>query len=128
MAVTIRRNGTAVTLQHNLTLTRTVSRPNANLRERPTGLPEFEDRRKSAFDEWELTALVTNMADANTLRDDIIAPRLGVSPLELDFDGLYGLGTYDVFPPGAQSLRISRRTGERDILRINPLTLRTVFG
>lgn len=127
--ITLDRNGTMVTLEDDLAVARQVGRPEADLRSKPSELPNYIDKRRSASDVFELSGEFLSDAaaeDARTLAEDILRPPLGRGSLTLAFDGLLGLGTYSVFPAGSRAGRVSYSAGETGVVRVDTLELRVV--
>ncbi len=125
--ITISAGGTSVALTLDITVDRSVGRPNSTTRKAPNTHPRYIDKAKSAFDEFELTAQVTENT-IPTLNDlvDIFRPQLDRSAVTLNFNGLYGMGKMNVVPSGSEAIRFTRNTGQNGISIIPKITLRRV--
>jgi len=125
--ITISANGQSVELNLEVTVDRTVGRPNSTTRKAPSTDPRYIDKAKSAFDEFELTAQVTQNT-IPTINDlvDIFRPQLNRTPVTLNFNGLYGMGEMDVVPSGSEAIRFTRNAGQNGISIIPKITLRRI--
>lgn len=123
-------DGTSITFSGDETVTRKVGRPNIQLQERPDPLPTAVDKNDPASDVFEFKTTLRNgdpAADAQTLEEDIVRPRLGQDSLTLHFlDELYGLQAYEVVPEGTQALRTVRNTGTGDQVSVPKAAFRVV--
>lgn len=127
--IKLERPGTSesVTLTDDLTVTRTVGRPNGKLQPSPSARPIYIDQNKPAVDEWEISASNVPEADGVALAEDLVRDRLGQESLELHFLGnLLGLDQYDVFPAGSQAVRYTFQAGATGFVNVPTLKLRTV--
>lgn len=115
-----------VAFTRDVSVERTIGRPNSVVRQRPAAHPLFQDKRRRAYDAFELEAEFGDPSTAATLRD-MVAQRLGTDSLTLDFNGLYGLGSMAVVPEGSQALRLVRPSAEQGTVVVPTLTLRRVF-
>ncbi|MDX1746343.1 MAG: hypothetical protein R3324_10430, partial [Halobacteriales archaeon] len=99
-----RGSGSALTLADNLEMERAVGRPATQLRYDADSLPYAVDRLRAYSDVFTLSGLWRTSAGATqaTLVDAILKPRLGYGTLTLDFNGMYGLGSYSVAPVGSR--------------------------
>jgi len=125
--ITISANGQSVNLDLDISVTRSVGRPNSTTRKAPAQDPRYIDKAKSAYDEFELTAQVTQntIPTINSLVE-IFRPQLTRSPVTVDFNGLYGMGSMDVVPNGSEAIRFTRNAGQNGISIIPKITLRRV--
>lgn len=128
--ITISRETTSITIDKALEFERTVGRPQSVVRRNSGGdLPRYIDKQKTASDEFSFSAELKG-PDANsraqTLRDDIILPPLQRNGLQLDFNGTYGMGSYEVFPFGSAPVRIMYPAGTADVVILPDITLRVV--
>jgi len=124
-------NGTdSVNMDKDIVITRTVGRPNTSVRSSPKQQPRLTDPRKTAYDAFDIEFQLTDNAQTKVvnLARNLIQPQLGVSPLTLDFQGLFGMGAFDVIPSGSQSLRYQRIAGQKSIENTPTLSLRRTFA
>lgn len=117
----------SVDLVKNITVDRSVGRPNSVIRRTSTERdPDYVDKAKSTFDEFELSVQFTeNSAAKIDSLVDMVRPRLD-TPLSLNFNGLYGMGAMNVVPPGSEAIRFTRNAGQNGISIIPKITLRRV--
>lgn len=120
---------TVVEFSTDLTVERTVGRPNVDVRRRYTNYPKVTDQRKSSYDVFDLslTSLSNATSTVTTIRD-MFRKRRGRDTLTLDFNGLYNMGSFNVMPDGSQALRHVRLGGRKgsDDMSVPALTLRVV--
>jgi len=116
-----------VELVKNITVDRSLGRPNSVIRRNSTERdPDYVDKAKSTFDEFELSVQFTDLPAAKIDNlVDLVRPRL-TSPISLDFNGLYGMGSMDVVPNGSEAIRFTRNAGQNGISIIPKITLRRV--
>jgi len=119
---------TSVNLERNVTVGRTVGRPNSSVRRSPETYPRYFDQQKSAYDAFEISFAFTQstVSKVQTLVD-MFEEKLGRNALTLDFSGRYGLGAFDVVPEGSGALRHVRPSGEAGTSLIPQMQLRRVF-
>jgi hypothetical protein len=128
--VTITNPGTntSVTINEDLTVTRTVGRPNTTIRPDPTGVT-YVDKNRAAEDVFEIEGQLvsgTARSDSQTLINILSASR-GRQGLDLTFDNhLYGLGSYDVSAVGGESGRRIVSASEPGMASVRNITLRTI--
>jgi hypothetical protein len=121
---------TTVSMDKGIAITRTVGRPNSTIRSSTSQHPNYIDHRKTAYDAFDIEFQLTDNAQTKVvnLARNLIQPQLGVSPLTLDFQGLFGMGAFDVIPSGSQSLRYQRIAGQKSIENTPTLSLRRTFA
>ena len=127
--ITISGGGTTVELFEDIAITRTVGRPNSTIRGTTRTYPNYTDHRKTAYDAFDIAFQLYENGPAkvvNIARDILGAP-LGRDSLTLDFQGLFGLGSFNVIPDGSQAFRYQRIAGQKDIENAPTLTLRRVI-
>lgn len=125
--IQITDGSTTVDLVQDVTIQRGVGRPNATVRRRQRDYPAFTDTKKTAYDGFELAFEFTDNAVSN-INDltSIFDQQLGTSPLTLDFQGVFGLGSFSVVPEGAQAMRHTRPAGEQATTLVPTVNLRRV--
>jgi len=121
---------TTVSMDKDIAITRTVGRPNSTIRSSVSQHPNYIDHRKTAYDAFDIEFQLTDNAQTKVvnLARNLIQPQLGVTPLTLDFQGLFGMGAFDVIPSGSQSLRYQRIAGQKSIENTPTLSLRRTFA
>lgn len=121
--------GTTIDLSKDVVVERAVGRPNSTVRRAPSTHPRYIDKRKAAYDAFELSLQFTESTVSKvTQLADMFNEQLGRRPMELSFNGLYGMGTFDVVPQGSGALRHSRVSGEQGTAMIPTISLRRVFS
>lgn len=122
------RSGQSVTIEHGLTVTRTVGRPNSKIR------PDIDevtlvDHTRTAEDVFEIGGrLVSDTARADSREFiNLLSTPLAREGLELTFNNsLYGLGTYTVAPTGSEAGRRVINASEPGMVTLRNITLRTI--
>jgi hypothetical protein len=106
-------NGRTVTLDTDVTVSRSVGRPNDSMTKSLNDLGRYIYKNKVAADRFSLTFQLTDNIQnrLNTITNDIFRTPLGRSGILLDFNGLYNLGQFRVFPEGSAPIRYQRRAG-----------------
>ena len=121
--------GTTIDLVEDVTVTRSVGRPQSVVRRVPNAdNPNYIDKFKTASDRFELSFEFTENA-VSQVNDivDLFSTKLARSSLTLDFQGLYGLGAFNVVPDGSGALRHTRVSGEEGTGLIPTVALRRVL-
>jgi hypothetical protein len=127
--IKIERRGDSVELESDIEVTRSVGRPQSVVRKSPSANdPVYIDKFKTAADSFELgfRQVDNPVSDVNDLVD-LFKQQLKRKPLTLDFQGLYGLGAFNVIPDGSESLRHNRQAGWKDSGLVPSVTLRRVI-
>lgn len=126
--IQISKGGTTVDLELDVTVDRSIGRPEDVTRRGVQEDPFQIVKTKSAYDEFELS--VTYTQDAVSIINDLVdlfRPQLQNDPLTLDFNGLYGMGSMNVVPVGSEAIRFIRTSGTRGVSIIPSMTLRRVL-
>lgn len=130
MTIVISRGSTSITIDNALEFERTVGRPESVVRRAPNQSdPRFIDKRKAATDEFSFSAELKGSnahSRAETLRESIILPPLQRNGLTIDFNGTYGMGSYEVFPFGTTAVRMLTSAGDANVVVLPDITLRVV--
>jgi len=129
-SVTLRNpnTGDSVDILHNLSITRTVGRPNTTIRP-DTSDVVYIDKIRSAYDEWGIEGVLEGQ---NARRDseilmDILSEPTGRDALSLRFNNnIYALSNKTVVASGSQAGRRVIGASEPDMVRVNNISLRTV--
>lgn len=120
---------TTINMVAGVNVQRDVGRPNDTIRRAPRTYPTLTTKIKSTAERFELSYEVTQDA-TQTLNDieSLFTQRLGRTPLQLDFNGMFGLGSFSVVPDGQQAVRYLRRTAYTDNPNVPTLNLRRVLS
>ncbi len=122
--------GTTVQLTSDITVERTVGRPNSVIRKNSlTTYPDHFEKFKSAADRFELSfEFAENTVSKTNEVVDLFTKRLAYSSLTLDFNGLYGMGSFNVVPDGSEAVRHTRQSGYKSSGVIPSVSLRRVYS
>lgn len=128
--IQISDGSTTVDLVNDIEVSWACGRPNSSIRRRPTGkYPRYYDKHKTSAESFELSCRFTDSAVSMT--NDIVGmfgQQLGRQSLTLDFNGVYGLGEFNVIPDGSQALRHTRESGRKGTTMIPTVNLRRVYS
>lgn len=116
-----------VPLEYDLQVDRYVGRPNDVIRRNQGRFPRYLIKNKVLHDEFELSLMLTDNAVSFT--QDLVtvfSQRAGREGFTLDFNGIYGLGSFNVIPDGSQGMRHVRETGKQDISVVPNISLRRI--
>lgn len=120
---------TTVDLVGDIEVSRSVGRPKSVVRRTPNSkYPLHIDKYKTASDVFELSFEFTQNTVSNV--NDIVTmfnQQLGRNSLTLDFNGLYGMGAFNVIPDGSEAVRANRRAGYKEDGLIPTVNLRRVI-
>jgi len=127
--VQISYGGTTVDLTSDVTIERSVGRPQSTtIPSTPTDYPIYQDKAKTAYEGFELSLeFVTDAVTKVNQLESIFNTKLGRDSLTLDFNGLYELGAFDVVPDGSNALRHIRVAGEQGVTQVPTINLRRVY-
>lgn len=127
--ITLSDGTTTLELTSDIVVDRSIGRPNSVIRRSTGTRPNYVDHRKRANDAFDIGFQFTDSADtkASDLRD-MVGQQLGRSALTLDFQGIYGLGSFDVVPEGSGALRLVRPSAEAGTVIVPTLSLRRVLA
>ena len=127
--ITVSGSGTSVELFEDIAITRTVGRPNSAIRGTTRDYPNYTDQRKTAYDAFDIGFQLVENGPAKVvdIARDILGAPLGRDSLTLDFQGLFGMGAFNVIPDGSQAFRYQRIAGQKDIENAPTLSLRRVI-
>jgi hypothetical protein len=106
-------NGNTVTLDTDVSVSRSVGRPNDSMTKSLSDLGRYIYKNKIAADRFSLSFQITDniQSKLNTITNDIFRTKLGRSGILLDFNGEFGLGRFRCFPEGSAPIRYQRRAG-----------------
>lgn len=122
-------NNTVDFKDDNITVARSVGRPNSEISRDYNNYPRVTDQRKSSYDAFDLTLThVQNAAQKTRDLRDMILERRGYKTMTLDFNGTYGMGQFNVMPSGGNALQTARIAGRKgdEHQRVPTLKLRVV--
>lgn len=125
--ITLSYGADSVELIADVNAERTVGRPNTELQRTVGDFPNYIDAGNAAHDELSLSAQFPHDAVSNAQAlIDMTGVPLGNDALTLDFNGIYGMGAFDVVPDGSASIRMVRPSAEADVITIPSLDFRVV--
>jgi hypothetical protein len=111
--IELRANGNAVTLDTDISVSRSVGRPNDSMTKSQSDLGRYIYKHKVTADSFSISFQLTDniQSKLSTITNDIFRRKLGRTGIKLDFQGLYNLGSFSVFPEGSAPIRYQRRAG-----------------
>lgn len=117
-----------VDLVKGVTVERAVGRPKDTIRRSTADYPTHIGHHKTAHDAFEISLRFTEstVSKVSTL-STMFSNRLGRASLDLKFNGLYGMGTFNVVPDGSGALRHTRPSGHAETKLIPKISLRRVL-
>ena len=126
--IRIARNGNSVEVSEGINVTRSVGRPNTSIRAIGRDYPNYTDPRKTANDDFSIEFQLIDDAQtkAETIKNDIFEPILERDAITLDFQGLFGMGAFDVVPEGSQAMRVQRLAAQKSIEHLPTMSFRRV--
>lgn len=126
--ITLSDGSDTVSFTAGITVERSVGRPNSVIRRSTQSYPNYVDHRKAAYEAFELSAEFVDSSAVSDVEDlaGMVGKQLGRDSLTLDFNGLYGLGSFAVVPQGSQALRRVRPSAEQGTIIVPKLSLRRV--
>lgn len=126
--IQITDGSTTVDLTDDVEVTRAVGRPKSNISKRPSQLPTHIETHKTAYDAFSLSFEYASdpVTPIQNLRE-LFGTRLGRNSLTLDFNGLYGMGAFNVVPDSSQAIRHTRPSGEQGTSLVPTINLRRVI-
>ena len=118
---------TTIDLINDIVVDRFVGRPNDVVRKSNRDFPRYEIKPKTITDEFELSLQFSTEAVAQT-QDiaNLFGQKLGRTGLTLDFNGLYGYGSFDVVPSGTGALRHIRESGKEGVSIIPTISVERI--
>lgn len=122
--------GTTVDLVRDITVSRSIGRPQSTIRRNPTSkYPNYVDTHKTAIDRFELSVEFSDSDYLSKINDivEMFSQQLYRNNLSLDFNGVYGLGSIPVVPEGSGALRHNRVSGEKGTKIVPTIALRRVL-
>lgn len=120
--------GTSVAMGTDLEVQRSVGRPNDTIDATTVDdRPRATIQTRSAADTFSLRfeygpSEISNLSSLTS----ILKQKYGQTPATLDFNGVFGLGAFDVVPTGSQAGRHVSEAGFRDTAPVPQLSLRVV--
>lgn len=127
--VEIEAGGNIVSISSDLQVERSVGRMNDTVNRAPNqDLPNHIAKRKPTFDEITLGFVFAEntVSDLQAIADNIFKTRLGRDGIKLHFNGMFGLGTFDVVPTGSAPFRQTRLAGREGTATVPTFSLRRV--
>lgn len=116
-----------IQLSTDIEFTREVGRPNSEAKRNIGSFPRYIEHRRSSFDRWQLGFQDVDSPDT-TLQNmtSMFETRLSRSSITLNFNGIFGLGAFDVIPQGSQAMRHVDAVGESGVVQFPRINLRVV--
>ena len=111
--IELRALGKTVEISTDVTINRTAGRPKDTIRREPgVSYPYYINKHKGVSETISLEFLLHNdpIQDLENI-GEIFTTQLGRRGVTLDFNGLYGLGAFNVLPTGSAPFRQARRAG-----------------
>ena len=120
--------GSTVPIEVDVQVERTVGRPNDSMTKTPTGLGRYIYKHKVAFDSFSIAFELTRntISTLQTITDNIFKTQLGRTGITLNFNGLYGLGSFEVMPTGSAPVRYQRLAGRNGQVSLPTLDFRVI--
>lgn len=116
-----------IELTTDISFTREVGRPNSETTKSTNSYPTYTEHQRSAFDAWSLGFEEIDNADQITQQmAQMFSQQLGRDSLTLDFNGIFGLGSFNVIPQGSQAMRQVESVGESGVMEFPTVNLRVV--
>jgi len=111
--IELRANGNTVQLDTDISVSRSVGRPNDSMTKSQSDLGRYIYKHKVTADSFSISFQITDdiQSKLSTITNDIFRRKLGRTGIILDFNGLYNLGSFAVFPEGSAPIRYQRRAG-----------------
>jgi hypothetical protein len=106
-------NGATFEFDTDLTVVRSVGRPNDSMTKSLDDLGRYIYKNKVTADRFSLSFQATQniQSKLSTITNDIFRQKLGRSGILLQFNGIFELGEFRVFPEGSAPIRYQRRAG-----------------
>jgi len=114
----------------DISLTRSIGRPQDVVRRTTQAYPRHINKPKITNDTLELSFVLTEnvQADLETIQQNIFEAQLGRSGITLDFNGIFGLGAFEVMPTGSSPFRQVRQAGQKGQVITPTFEFRRVFS
>lgn len=127
--ITISKGSTNIEFVNDITVSRSLGRPQSEIKKTPSAdFPKHFEKSKSAYDAFDLSFQFNSdtVTKINRLAD-MFSESLGRRPLTLDFNGLFGMGSFPVVPSGSGALRHVRESGKKETMLVPQVSLRRVL-
>jgi hypothetical protein len=126
--IQLKAGGNTVDLDPNISVERSVGRPNDSATKTLNELGRYIYKHKVTFDEFSLSFEMTDnlTSQLQTIADNIFKQSLGRDGITLDFNGLYGYGSFDVLPTGSAPIRYQRLAGRTGQVTLPTIDLRVI--
>lgn len=120
--------GATIDLSTGIEVERVVGRPNSQAKRSTGDYPNYIDKRKSAYEAFSLSLTFGSNTTQKVQRlRDMASRKLRRGAFTLDFNGLFGMGSFDVVPDGSGAIRHVRRSGYQGTTVIPTMNLRRVM-
>jgi len=126
--IELKASGNTVELGPNISVERSVGRPNDSATKTLNELGRYIYKHKVTYDQFSLSFEMTNnlTSQLKTIADTIFKQRLGRGGITLDFNGLYGYGAFTVLPTGSAPIRYQRLAGRTGQVTLPTIDLRVI--
>jgi hypothetical protein len=106
-------NGNTVEVDTDVSVSRSVGRPNDSMTKSLSSFGRYIYKNKVTADRFSLSFQLTDNIQSKllTITSEIFTQPLGRSGILLNFNGLFGLGEFRVFPEGSAPIRYQQRAG-----------------
>jgi hypothetical protein len=120
--------GNTVPITAGVQVERSIGRPNDSATRSQDDLGRYIYKHKVAHDSFSLSFELTENTIANlqVIADDIFKQQLGRDGMTLNFNGVYGLGEFDVLPTGSAPVRYQRLAGRTGQVSLPTLNFRVI--
>jgi hypothetical protein len=125
-SITLSDGTNTVNLDIDIQVERTIGRPNSVVRRSTGQFPRYIEKRKSAYDSFELTFEKHDNAAKVTQLISMFNEQQERGSLTLDFNGTYRMGAFDVIPSGSTALRQVEPAAQEGIDVLPSIDLRVV--
>lgn len=128
--IVLRYNGVEVPLERDIEVERSVGRPNSTTRKASNSrYPNYYDRHSTAYEGLELSLQFgsNTVSKVNDLVE-MFSQQLGRDYIQLDFQGVYGMGEFACVPDGSGAIRFVRRAGEEGVVITPTISMRRVYS
>jgi len=106
-------NNNTVQIDTDISVSRSVGRPNDSMTKSQDDLGRYIYKHKVTSDVFSLSFQLTDniQSKLSTITNDIFRQKLGREGIVLNFNVLYNLAAFTVFPEGSAPIRYQRRAG-----------------
>jgi hypothetical protein len=128
--IELKAGGSTIEMSKDIQIQRSIGRPNDVFRKRPNAeTPTYYPKHKVTFDEFGIQFFFTEntLTKLQTIGEEVFRQQLARGGIKLDFNGLFNLGEFDVFPTGSAPFRQQRLAGyDETVQNVPTLDLRVI--